>query len=74
MPYVSDEIIADGPYTDIKVYVLYYKEANTAYFDGLQFYKEEFGQSYEYDDNGNVVSSKDLDDKNLLFSMMQIMI
>jgi len=58
--YASDKVIASGPYTDIVYYVLYYNQANTAYFDGLQLYKEEFGQSYTYDTNGNVVSSADL--------------
>lgn len=37
-------------------YILYYENENYADFDGLQLYKEEFGQSYDYDDNGNVKS------------------
>ena len=65
--YVSDKVIASEPYTDIKYYVLYYNEANTAYFDGLQLYKEEFGQSYTYDSNGNVISSVDLDEQQSSF-------
>ena len=58
--YASDKVIASGPYTSITYYVLYYNQANTAYFDGLQLYKEEFGQSYTYDTNGNARVGKGL--------------
>lgn len=58
--YVSEKIIADRDFVSVTFYCLYYQNANTAYFDGLQLYKEEFGQSYIYDPNGNVVSTKDL--------------
>ncbi len=65
--YLSDRIIAPFDYSNIRIYALYYKEANTAYFDGIQFYKEEFGQSYTYDSNGNVISSEDLADQQSSF-------
>ncbi|WP_346912599.1 DUF6531 domain-containing protein, partial [Clostridium sp.] len=58
--YVSGKVIADSDYTSIKIYGLYYKNANTAYFDGFQLYKEGFGNSYQYDSKGNIISTTDL--------------
>ncbi|KPU45384.1 tRNA(Glu)-specific nuclease WapA precursor [Oxobacter pfennigii] len=58
--YASDRIIADGPYDSIMIYAIYYNNANIAYFDGIQVYREEFGTSFTYDENGNVVSIVDL--------------
>ncbi|SHH28624.1 DNRLRE domain-containing protein [Clostridium grantii] len=65
--YVADRIVADADYKSIKFYCLYYKNENTAYFDGLQLYKEEFGQSYVYDADGNLTSVSDLAKENSTF-------
>lgn len=65
--YASDRVIADSDYKRVIIYGLYYNNANNAYFDNFQLYKEEFGQSYQYDSKGNVVSSKDLNQKNSTF-------
>lgn len=45
---------ADKAYDSITIRAEYSYNANTVYFDGLQLYKEEFGESYEYDASGNV--------------------
>ncbi|GLC29653.1 carbohydrate binding domain-containing protein [Clostridium omnivorum] len=58
--YVSDVIVADTDYSYISVYLVYKNNVGTAYFDGVQIYKEEFGTSYQYDSKGNVVSTVDL--------------
>jgi RHS repeat-associated protein len=58
--YVSDVAIASQDYVRIEYFLVYYKNCNTAEFDGLQLYKEEFGDSYQYDANGNIVSTSDL--------------
>ncbi len=58
--YVSDKMIARSDYSKILIYLIYYKNANPAYFDGIQLYKEEFGNSYVYDDKGNVTSTADI--------------
>lgn len=58
--YVSGRIIANSDYTRVIIYGLYYNNANTAYFTNFEFYKEEFGISYQYDANGNVISTVDL--------------
>ncbi|WP_088370459.1 RHS repeat domain-containing protein [endosymbiont 'TC1' of Trimyema compressum] len=47
--------------------VRYTDNGEAAYFSDIQLYKEEFGQSYTYDDKGNVVSVKDQSEKNRKF-------
>ncbi|MBW8383841.1 MAG: DNRLRE domain-containing protein, partial [Youngiibacter sp.] len=65
--YMSSPIIADGSYSSISIYALYYLNLNTTYFDGIQLYREEYGQSYQYDSNGNVTSTVDLAKQNTSF-------
>jgi RHS repeat-associated protein len=62
--YISGKVIANTNYTSIYYYLIYYNNANTAYFDGLQLYKEDFDTSYTYDTNGNPISVKELAQKN----------
>ncbi|WP_163537248.1 DNRLRE domain-containing protein [Gracilibacillus sp. YIM 98692] len=65
--YLSDVVIADSDYQSINFYVEYYYNENEAYFDGLQLYKEPFSTSYQYDSEGNVISTKDLADEESTF-------
>ncbi|MDP4147166.1 MAG: DNRLRE domain-containing protein [Bacillota bacterium] len=65
--YISDVVVANKAYTYMLVYVIYQDEANSAYFDGVQAYKDEFGQSYQYDSKGNVVSTASLASQNSKF-------
>ena len=58
--YVAAPVSAKTNYNKIEVRVYYSKNANTAYFDGIQLFKETFGTSYTYDDDGNVTSVVDL--------------
>ncbi|MEQ8153732.1 MAG: DNRLRE domain-containing protein, partial [Clostridiaceae bacterium] len=58
--FTSGRAVAKQNYTSVTMYALYYDEENYAWFDNLQLYKEEFGQSYQYDSKGNVVSTADL--------------
>jgi RHS repeat-associated protein len=62
--YVSGKFIANSDYSRIDIYYLYGNNANTAYFDGAQLYKEEFGQSYQYDSKGNVSSTASIAKQN----------
>ncbi len=62
--FVSGAIAATGDYTSITIEAVFENNANTVYFDGLQLFKEEFGVSYTYDDDGNVISTIDLQKKN----------
>ncbi len=52
--FASSCAVASGTYTEIRVYVRFCNARNTAYFDGIQLYREEFSQGYEYDANGNL--------------------
>lgn len=62
--YACGAIVANKAYSSITIGANYSGEANTAYFDGIQLFREEFGESYSYDANGNLKSAKDLDNKN----------
>ena len=78
--YVSGAVIAPCAYTGIRFNVDYEKNVNYADFDGMTLYKEEFGNTFTYDDDGNVTVVKDLvgqkakaqyDDYNNLISYVQ---
>ena len=58
--YAAEAIVAKSAYDSITIEVAYDYNANTAYFDGIQLFKERYGQSYTYDDDGNVLSVVDL--------------
>ena len=61
--YAAEPIVAKKDYDSILVKIAYYYNDNNAYFDGIQLFKEEFGSSYTYDEDGNVVSVKDAQGK-----------
>ena len=58
--YRSGVAIAKESYSKIQIQLIYDYNMNTVYFDGIQLYKEEFGTSYTYDEDGNVISVVDL--------------
>jgi RHS repeat-associated protein len=58
--YLSGRIVASGSYDRVVISLVYAKNCNTAWFDGIQLYKEEFGQCYDYDAKGNLITAKDL--------------
>ncbi len=39
-----------------EVSAVYSHQLGSALFDGIQLYNENFGVSYEYDENGNIIS------------------
>ena len=57
--FVSEICVAKLDYISIRVSYVYYRNANLAFVDGLSLFREEFGQSYTYDDKNNVVSAVD---------------
>ena len=65
--YVSNVVTTEADYSSITYYAIYYENANTAYFDGLQLYKEDFEQSYKYDDDGNLQKVSDIAKKESTF-------
>ena len=61
--YVAEVMVAEKAYSSITVELAYDYNANTVFFDGIQLFKENFGSSYTYDDEGNVTSVVDLQKK-----------
>ncbi len=61
--YAATPIVATQAYTSITIELAYDYNVNTAYFDGIQLFKEQFGSSYTYDADGNIISVKDLQGK-----------
>ena len=65
--FISKQIVANGDYNEIRVYLMFNRNANTIYYDNIGLFKEEFGESYQYDKNGNISSSQDLAKENSTF-------
>ncbi len=57
--FLSDVYVAKKDYKSIKVSYTYCHNANIAFFDGLSLFREEFGQTYTYDENNNLKSVVD---------------
>ncbi len=51
--------LAKFAYTDVKIYLKYPYNYNNCYFDDFCLFKDVFGQSYVYDENGNISSVVD---------------
>ena len=54
--FLNDIFIPKKAYEKIEVSCVYSYETNVAAFDGLALYREDFAESYLYDDKGNIVS------------------
>lgn len=66
--YSAVAMVAGQAYSSVTVAAVYDYNVNTVYFDGIQLYKEEFGNSYTYDDEtGDVISVVDLQKKNTTY-------
>ncbi|MBQ3526987.1 MAG: DNRLRE domain-containing protein [Clostridia bacterium] len=57
--FLSEKIIAPDNYTKVKYYFVYAYNTGSASVATPFLYKENYGQSYVYDENGNVISSTD---------------
>ena len=66
--FVTKEAIIPEDYGKIAISLLYDHNVNNAYVTGAFCYKEQYGQTYDYDKNGNVVSTVDLAKTNSAFS------
>lgn len=62
--YTADQLITDGDYKQIDIYLMYRNNVNEVYFDNIGIFKDEFGQSYTYDKDGNAISSVDMSNQN----------
>lgn len=65
--FASSSAKAKDDYRSVTVIFRYYQNQNEAFVDGFQLFKEEFSNSFDYDENGNLISTKDLNDKNSNF-------
>ncbi|MGN0532068.1 MAG: DNRLRE domain-containing protein [Eubacterium sp.] len=66
--FVTEEAIIPEDYGKIAISLLYNHNVNAAYMTGAFCFKEQYGQTYDYDINGNVVSTKDLAETNSKFT------
>lgn len=58
--FVTQKAVIPEDYSHIAIQLVYNHNVNNAYITGAFCYKEEYGQTYTYDDKGNIVSSVDL--------------
>ena len=58
--YAAGVCIAPANYTGIRFDISYQRNVNRAQFCDFALYKEEFGQSYDYDSDGNILSATTL--------------
>ena len=65
--FVSTVVSADSDYTKVIAYLVCSCNENETYFDNIGLFKEEFGQSYTYDKNGNLISTEDNAKNNQTF-------
>ena len=65
--YASQAAVAEKDYDSIVIQASYSYNANSAKFDGIQLFKEEFGTSYTYDEDGNIIRVVDLQKKNTTY-------
>ena len=66
--YISDNIIATHNFTKLELYFCFYNNVNDVYVTNFGVYKDEFGQSYTYDKNGNVITVKDKNTEQSYFN------
>lgn len=66
--FVSGKVIAPADYSYCCFEVIYYSNVNTVMMTGGFCYREEFGQTYDYDENGNVASVMDISNSKSSFA------
>lgn len=57
--FLSEVFVAKKDYKSIQVSYTYCRNGNLAFVDGLSLYREGYGQTYTYDEDGKVVSAED---------------
>lgn len=66
--FLTNKFVLPADCGKIAVSLIYDHNVNAAYMTGAFCYKEEYGQTYTYDKNGNLVSAVDLAKTNSTFS------
>ena len=59
--FISGSVDANAAYDTVEFSLVFDYNANIAYFDGAQLFKENFAYVYEYDDNGRIETVTDLE-------------
>ncbi len=58
--YICKNMIANSDFTSVKIHLKVNYNANTTFFDDVQVYKDSFGESFNYDAKGNIISVVDM--------------
>ena len=58
--FASGTVTATTSYAHMELIIEYTRSLNVMYIDGIQLYKEQFSQGYEYDSSGNLVGTASL--------------
>lgn len=66
--FLTKEAIIPIDYSRVAIALKYDHNVNNAYVTGAFCYKEQYGQTYDYDKNGNIVSAVDIAKTNSAFS------
>ncbi len=66
--YVYGTVTAQNNYTSIDIYLCYNYNSNTAYFDGIQAFKEKAGTIYSYNSAGYVSEQTTFDDETYSYT------
>lgn len=66
--FMSKEIIADSDYKSIDIHLINNYGANDTFWDNIGLFKETKGTSYQYDSNGNIISTVDKAKQNSNFN------
>lgn len=65
---MSKELIADSDYKSIDIHLINNYGANDTFWDNIGLFKETKGTSYQYDSNGNIISTVDKAKQNSNFN------
>ena len=65
--FLSDVYVARQDYVSISVSYIYSRHLNDAYFTGLSLFREEFGQTFTYDDKDRVITAADAEKNTTTF-------
>lgn len=66
--FMSKELIADSDYKSIDIHLINNYGANDTFWDNIGLFKENKGTSYQYDSNGNIISTVDKAKQNSNFN------
>jgi RHS repeat-associated protein len=69
--YLSGSASAPYAYSQVKIALLYERQANRAIFDDIQLYKEAFGGKMEYDTFGRLTTATDAEGRTTTYTYLE---